>query len=278
VIDLHLHTTASDGSSSPEALVAECVAAGVTTMAVTDHDTVGGLPAAASAAIAAGLVFLPGIEITALHEGKDVHILGYGFDVSDEDLASFLVAQREDRRRRLLEMAERLEGIGVPVDTTPFLPGRTASQQALGRPALARAIVQTGHARDISDAFDRFLSPGRPAFVSRIGASPRDVFALVQRAGGISSVAHPIKIGDDELVRAFVEDGADAIEVYHADQGAAATDRYREMARQAGALATGGSDYHGTGSGRASGLGRFGLPAGDFERLVERLRGTSARA
>jgi predicted metal-dependent phosphoesterase TrpH len=276
VIDLHLHTTASDGSSAPEELVAQCVAAGVTAMAVTDHDTVGGVAMAAGAAVSAGVTFLPGIEITALHDGQDVHILGYGFDVADAGLGTFLVAQREDRRRRLLEMADLLADLGVVIDTTPFQPGTTASQKALGRPAIARAIVATGHAKDISDAFDKFLSPGRPAFVSRIGASPREVFGLVRRAGGLSSVAHPIKIGNDALVREFLADGAEAIEVYHTDQDQAAADRYRAMAREIGVLVTGGSDFHGAASGRTSGLGRVGLPREDFDRLIERLGGVSA--
>jgi hypothetical protein len=279
LIDLHLHTTASDGSSSPEGLVAECLRAGVTTMAVTDHDTVGGVAAATAAATAAGLSCVPGIEITALHDGLDVHLLGYGFDPADEGLATFLVTQREDRRRRLLEMAEKLATLGVFVDTDPFQPGAsTSNQKALGRPTLARAIVHSGHAKDISDAFDRFLSPGRPAFVSRIGANPRDVFTLIQRAGGVASIAHPTKVGDDDLVRAFVADGADAIEVYHPDHDAAAVARYQAIANAAGLLVTGGSDYHGAGSGRASSLGRVHLPAADFDRLRGRMRWSPAGA
>jgi predicted metal-dependent phosphoesterase TrpH len=273
VIDLHLHTTASDGSSSPEHLVAECVRAGVTTLAVTDHDTVGGLSAAKHAAAQAGLGYLAGIEITALHEGLDVHVLGYGFDVDDAGLETFLVTQREDRRRRLLEMAAKLATLGVTVDTTPFAgPGASENQRALGRPALARAIVRAGQARDIADAFDRFLSPGRPAFVSRIGAAPADVFALIRRAGGVSSIAHPVKIGDDAVVRAFVEAGADAIEVYHPDHGAAATARYQAMADSMGRLVSGGSDFHGASSGRTPALGQVGLPMADFERLTARMR------
>jgi 3',5'-nucleoside bisphosphate phosphatase len=278
VIDLHLHTTASDGSSSPDELVAECVRAGVTTMAVTDHDTLGGLAAATSAASAAGIGCVPGIEITALHDGLDVHVLGYGFNPEDAGLAAFLVSQRDDRRRRLLEMASRLAAIGVFVDTDLFQPGVAVSgQRALGRPALARAIVGAGHARDIADAFDRFLSPGRPAFVSRIGAAPGEVAALIRRAGGVAAIAHPGKIDDDERVRAFIADGMDAIEVCHPDHDPAATARYRSMADTSGLLATGGSDFHGTGSGRVQALGRVGLPPADFDRLSARMSWVAPR-
>ena len=277
MIDLHLHTTASDGASTPEDLVAECLRAGVTTMAVTDHDTVGGIAAATAAARAAGLTCIAGIEITALHDGIDVHLLGYGFDPADAGLEAFLVTQREDRRRRLLEMAHKLAALGVFVDTEPFQPGAAPTgQKALGRPALARAIVRAGHAKDIADAFDRFLSPGRPAFVSRIGAAPGDVFALIQRAGGLASIAHPVKVGDDDVVRAFVADGADAIEVYHPDHDAAAVGRYQAMADAAGLLVTGGSDYHGAASGRTPALGRVHLPDADFDRLRARMRWSPA--
>lgn len=273
MIDLHLHTTASDGSSSPEDLVAECASCGIQTMAVTDHDTVGGIAAAARAATAVGLSCLPGIEITALHDGVDVHVLGYGFDAAHPDLEAFLVRQREDRRRRLLEMASKLATLGVDVDASSFAAGSAAvNQKALGRPALARAIVRAGHASDIADAFDRYLSPGRPAFVSRIGAAPGAVFALIRKVGGVSAIAHPVKIGDDELVRAFIEAGADAIEVYHPEQNAEATARYLAMAGSTGLLVTGGSDFHGANSGRVSGLGRVGLPPDDFDRLRARMQ------
>lgn len=272
MIDLHLHTTASDGSSSPEDLVAECARGGIGTMAVTDHDTLGGVTAATKAAKALGLICLPGIEITALHDGVDIHILGYGFDVAHAELDAFLVRQREDRRRRLLEMTAKLAALGIDVDASSFRAGaNSVNQKALGRPALARAIVRAGHARDIADAFDRYLASGRPAFVSRIGATPRAVFDLIRKVGGLSAIAHPVKIGDDDLVRTFIEAGADAIEVYHPDQSAEASVRYLEMAQSAGLLITGGSDFHGADSGRVSGLGRVGLPPGDFDRLCARM-------
>jgi predicted metal-dependent phosphoesterase TrpH len=278
VIDLHLHTTASDGALSPEALVRACAAAGITTMAVTDHDTVGGLREATTAADAAGVRLLPGIEITALHNGRDVHVLGYGFDPDDSLLATFLTAQRQDRRRRVVAMAEKLAALGVPVDLTHLHdPRGETSQRALGRPALGAALVDAGHARDLADAFDRYLGSGRPAFVERIGPPPRDVFSLIRRAGGVASIAHPVKIGDDGLVRQFVEDGLDAIEVYHPDHDAEATSRYRAMADEAGLLVTGGSDYHGDNTTRAPAFGRIGLPAADFDRLIASASGAPRR-
>jgi hypothetical protein len=272
VIDLHLHTTVSDGALEPHALVEAARQAGLTTIAVTDHDTLGAWPIVDPAARAAGLDCLPGIEITAVLDGRDVHVLAYGVSPAAPALAAFLGAQRDDRRRRLLAMAERLSALGAPVDPELIAEASgAASTRSLGRPALARALVAAGLVRDVSEAFDRYLGEGRPAFVERGGPAPARVFDLVHAAGGVASIAHPVKIGRDDLLRSFAADGLDAIEVYHPDHGAAATTRYRTMADALGLLVTGGSDYHGPGSDRAAAFGRVGLPAPDFARLAERL-------
>lgn len=267
MIDLHLHTTASDGRSAPDLLVREAAAAGVHTLAVTDHDTVAGLAEATAAAHRAGLTIVPGIEVTAVDAGRDVHILGYFFDPAHPDLVSFLSDQRADRRRRIIEMLEKLTAIGAPVDL-PVLAAGEVSGRALGRPLLARALVEAGYARSIQDAFDQFLAQGRPAFVERRGASPAEVVALLARAGGVASVAHPGKQRLEATVRALANDGLAAVEVFHPDHDGQDVECYLQIARECGLLVTGGSDYHGPGSGREIALGRVGLPAEDFDRLV----------
>ncbi|HKV98276.1 MAG TPA: PHP domain-containing protein [Vicinamibacterales bacterium] len=279
MIDLHLHTTASDGRSTPEGLVAEAAAAGITTLAVTDHDTVAAVDAVRAAAHRAGLAMIAGIEITAIHAGKDVHVLGYFLDATDPELAAFLVEQRASRRQRVTEILARLDALGVSVEGSPFLAGFAVEADAsVGRPLVAQALVAAGHATDVADAFDRYLATGRPAFVPRIGPSVRDVVERVARARGVSSLAHPAKIENDDLVRAFVRDEVDAIEVHHPDHDEAAVARYRELAASAGRLVTGGSDYHGPGSGRTAALGRVGLPPADFARLTARLAERGGRA
>jgi 3',5'-nucleoside bisphosphate phosphatase len=267
VIDLHLHTTASDGRSAPDALVREAAAAGVHTLAVTDHDTVAGLAEATAAAHRAGLTIVPGIEVTAVDAGRDVHILGYFFDPAHPDLVSFLSDQRADRRRRIIEMLEKLADIGAPVEL-PALPAGEGSGRALGRPLLARALVEAGYARNVQDAFDQFLAHGRPAFVERRGASPAEVVALLARAGGVASVAHPGKQRLEATVRALAGDGLAAVEVFHPDHDGQDVERYLQIAKECDLLVTGGSDHHGPGSGREAALGRVGLPAEDFDRLV----------
>jgi predicted metal-dependent phosphoesterase TrpH len=272
VIDLHLHTTASDGRSAPADLVAEAAAAGCHTIAVTDHDTVAGLEAAAAAAARLGLAFVPGIEVTAVAAGRDIHILGYYIDAADEALAVFLREQRAHRRTRVEQIGQRLKEIGAPVDIDALLATPIDQGRALGRPAIAMALVAAGHATDLSDAFDRYLSPGRPAFMARTGPDPREVIARIHAAGGIASAAHPGKLKRDDIVESMIAEGLDAVEVYHTDHTVADVVRYQELADTRGLLVTGGSDYHGPGSGRG-GLGEIGLPTSAFTRLAGHLAG-----
>jgi predicted metal-dependent phosphoesterase TrpH len=268
VIDLHLHTTASDGLLSPDALVAEAVAAGLTTIAVTDHDTVAGLPAATAAARAAGIVCVPGIEITAVHEGTDVHVLGYFFDVDSRELHDFLTRQLDDRRRRVIEITSRLADLGVPIDVGRLdTAAHRESRRSLGRPMIARALVEAGHVANVQEAFDTYLATGRPAFMPRVGMTPPDVFALIARAGGLASLAHPVKL-DEPTMMALVDAGVPAIEVYHPDHNAKVTSSFREIAARRGLLVTGGSDFHGSASGRTNALGKVVLPKEDYERTA----------
>jgi hypothetical protein len=268
VIDLHLHTTASDGRSSPEALVREVAAAGIHTLAVADHDTVAALPAVAAAARGRGLRVVPGIEITAVEDGRDVHVLGYFFDPAHVELAEFLERQRTDRRRRLAEILARLDRLGMTIDAAPLLAkAKGRSRRAMGRPMVAEALVKAGHVGTMAEAFDRYLAEGQPAFVARTGVGAAEVVALVGRAAGLASLAHPGKLKRDAIIGALAGAGLAAIEVYHPDHDEAAIRRYRRMATRYDLLVTGGSDYHGPGSGRTSGLGRVSLPADDYARL-----------
>ena len=268
MIDLHLHTTASDGRLSPERLVEEAAAAGVRTMAVTDHDTLAGVSAARAACEAAHVAFIVGIEITAVHQGIDVHVLGYFLDEEDATLQAFLATQRQDRRRRLAEMADRLALAGAPVAIDALLAQPASSGRAVGRPQLAAALIEAGHARDVADAFDRFLAPGRPGFASRRGAGPAEVVQLIAAAGGLASLAHPIKLPDQSLVGEMIAAGLPAIEVFHPDHDDDARGRYAALASEHRLLVTGGSDFHGSAAGRENHLGRVGLPDGELARLI----------
>ncbi|MCC7124147.1 MAG: PHP domain-containing protein [Acidobacteria bacterium] len=270
MIDLHLHTTASDGRLTPAALVDRAVAAGLTTMAVTDHDTTASIDEVTQLADTHGIRVVPGIEITAVDEGRDVHMLAYFIEHHDAGLQAFLGAQRELRITRVREVAARLAAHGVAVDVEALLAkARAKPGTAIGRPWLARALVRAGHAVSVADAFDRWLGQGQPAFVPRIGPSPFDVLGTVHRVGGIVSFAHPYVTKKDALLAPLAAAGLDAIEVYHSDHPADVRERYHVMADTLGVAVSGGSDFHGTGETRAT-LGAVWLPPHEFAALEAR--------
>jgi 3',5'-nucleoside bisphosphate phosphatase len=273
MIDLHLHTTASDGTDSPSELVAACKAAGLTTIAVTDHDTTAGIEGSGAAARAAGLAFVPGIEITAAWRERDVHVLGYFVDHRSARLEAFLTEQREDRIRRARDIAERLAALGAPIDMEGLI-ARTKGRPVL-RPHIAEALVAAGHVADEQAAFDRFIAEGRPAFIPRDGATPADVVRVIREAGGLSSLAHPGITREDALIPGMVAAGLDAIEVFHADHTDDDVARYRHWAATLGLTVTGGSDYHGARSHHTHGFGIVGLPEADFEALLRRAARTA---
>jgi 3',5'-nucleoside bisphosphate phosphatase len=266
VIDLHLHTTASDGLLDPAALVERAAAAGLKTIAVTDHDTVGGIAAARSAAPSFGLDVVAGIEITAVEDGRDVHVLGYFLDPDSDSLARFLAVQRRDRLRRVGEMGEKLAALGHAIDVEALLATARGSR-SVGRPAIADALVAAGHAVDRNDAFARLLGRGRPAFVPRAGVPGAGVISVIHEAGGIASLAHPGLAEDDSLIRPLAAAGLDAIEVWHCDHSPAQRQHYFTVADQLGLARSGGSDFHGDGVHRACRLGAIQLPQAEFARL-----------
>lgn len=279
MIDLHTHTTASDGRCSPEELVGRAAAAGVHVLAVTDHDTVGGCAAARAACAAAGIAFVSGIEITAVAGESDVHVLGYFVDIDSPPLQRFLTEQRQHRLDRIRGMVERLAQLGIDLDLNTILePGREDQSRSIGRPYIARALMAGGHVATIGEAFDRYLSKGQAAFVPRIGASPEEVFARIHDAGGMASLAHPVLSKQDDRIPAFVEAGLDALEVYHSDHNAATSARYLELARSLDLVITGGSDFHADEEHGGGGPGSVSLPQADYDRLLERRAARRATA
>ena len=264
MIDLHTHTTASDGALAPRELVERAHRLGIRTLSVTDHDTLAGVPAAAAAAAARSIELLPGTEITAVHEGRDVHMLAYFLDPDPAGLVPFLERQRRDRTRRAREMSARLAALGAPIDLEDLIAGAEAAGKAVARPTVARALLAAGHVASLQQAFDRWLAEGRPAYVPRTGASPADVVRLVLRSGGVPVLAHPGLLRRDELIPELVQAGLGGIEVYHSDHDAGAQARYLRVAAQYDLAVSGGSDFHGEDHPRARCFGRVGLPRERF--------------
>jgi 3',5'-nucleoside bisphosphate phosphatase len=277
VIDLHTHTTASDGRCTPAELVSRAASAGVRVLAVTDHDTVAGADAAAEACAAAGIEFVNGIEISAMCANIDVHMLGYFFDCGTEALEPFLAQQRLARINRVYKIVERLRSFGMTLDAEAVLkPGLTDRNKSAGRPWIARALVESGYVKTTREAFDRWLATDRPAFVPRPRISPEDVIGRIHEAGGIASLAHPGLLGHDEWIPRFCAAGLDAIEAYHADHDAEATRRYSDAAARLGLAISGGSDYHADDSHGGMTVGGVSLPLPEFDRLKRRGRKLTA--
>jgi len=269
MIDMHTHTTASDGRCTPQELVDRAKAAGITVLAVTDHDTVGGCDAAEAACAAAGITFVPGIEITAIRFGGDVHVLGYFVDRKSPSLLAFLAEQRERRIDRLRQMVSKLTAYGIRLDADAIVkPGIDDATKAAGRPWIARALVQGGYVASTNEAFEKWLSRGRPAFVPRLGAAPDEVFHRIHDAGGIASLAHPGLLAHDDWIPEFVHAGLDAIEVYHSEHDTLMTATYLSIAKRLKLRISGGSDYHADESHGAAHLGAIALPREDYDQLV----------
>lgn len=270
MIDLHLHTTASDGRLTPGQLVRRAADVGIHVMAVTDHDTTAGVAPATRAAAAVGITVVPGIEVTAVLDGRDIHVLGYYLDSEDEALNALLQAQQYERCERAREIAVKLDRAGVPIDVEALLTVSAARGGSVARPQIAAALVAAGHAIDVTDAFERWLGEGRTAFVPHCGRGPADVVSVIAAARGAASLAHPGTTGRDDIVPALVAAGLAAIEAYHSAHDAAAQARYADLARRYNLATTGGSDFHGDGLRRAEFFGVVGLPIGEFEQFQAR--------
>lgn len=242
-VDLHLHSTASDGAHPPEEVVHRAARAGLAAIALTDHDTLAGLPAALAAGEAARLRVIPGCEFSVQAAWGEMHLLGYFLPVGWAPLEEFLVRARDDRARRGGEMVDKLRALGADIALEDVLA--EAAGGAIGRPHVARALVKVGAARTVQDAFDRYVGWGRPGFVEKRLPAFKAVATLVHQAGGVVSAAHLKERGTRNALAALKAEGLDAVEVRHPTHDADLRSRLAEHARQLGLRVSGGSDWHG---------------------------------
>jgi 3',5'-nucleoside bisphosphate phosphatase len=267
VIDLHLHTLASDGRSTPSELVELAVAAGLTAMSVTDHDTTAAVADVQQFAAARGIEAVSGIEITAVLHARDVHMLGYFFEPRYPGLVTFLAEQRLERIARVEAIVARLAELRMPLNFAAQIEvARLPTGTSLARPHVARAMVAAGYAKTVQAAFDLWLSEGRPAYIERVGPSPATVIGIVHAAGGLISLAHPGRTRIDEEIPQLVADGLDALEVFHSDHDAGHVSRYQAMAEGLGVLMTGGTDFHADPASPLT-VGTVTLPPREWEQL-----------
>lgn len=247
-LDLHLHTTHSDGSCTPTEIIGLAHQAGVTALAITDHDITTGVAEAVAAGQECGIEVIPGVEISALADNSELHILGYFFDRQDSDLLGHLKTLRSARHRRNPLIIERLQTLGI--DITYDEVRALAGTDSIGRPHIARVLMDKQVVPSAKEAFDRFLAEGKPAYVPRELPSPAEAIRWIKAARGLAVLAHPtwVKAGEQsllDLVRRLKADGLDGVEVYYSTHTARQTREYLSLAQQLGLLVTGGSDFHG---------------------------------
>lgn len=239
--DMHMHSTASDGALSPAELVEAAAARDLLGLSLTDHDSVGGNAAAAARAAELDIAFIPGVELSAEVNERDVHILGYWLD-SDKLLATGRLQHLSAaRRQRGVEIVRRLSLLGMELDMDAILANCGGS---LGRPHIAQAMVEAGYVANIREAFGKWLSRGMPAYVPREKLTPLDAVQLILAAGGVPVIAHPGTGVPDAMIPMLAREGLGGVEVYHPEHNAAAEQKYSRMARNLRLAQTGGSDFH----------------------------------
>jgi predicted metal-dependent phosphoesterase TrpH len=271
-----VHSTASDGSLAPESLVERALTAGLGAIALTDHDTLAGVPAATAAGERLGLRVIGGCEFSASAPWGEMHVLGYFLPPQSPELEAFLERCRADRVRRGREMVTRLQALGVGLEFEDVL--RESRGGAVGRPHVARAVVRRGGAADVGQAFDRYIGRGRPAFVDKVLPQFREIGELVHGVRGIVSVAHLKERGTRSFLERLKHEGLDAVETRHPSHDPELRSRLTGIALRLGLERTGGSDWHGDPEpGESHGaLGSQEVPIEWLERLEALRSGPAA--
>jgi 3',5'-nucleoside bisphosphate phosphatase len=269
MIDLHSHTSASDGQHAPEEHVALAARAGVRVLAVTDHDTVDGLARAATAGEQLGVRVVPGIEISIIHNRRELHVLGHFIDPAGPELTAHARSLTAERLGRMEEMLRRLAGVGITLSIEQVRA--LAKGAPMARPHLARALVEAGVCTSLKESFDRFLGDGRVAHVARSEVTGAQAIALIHRAGGTATLAHPGSSRVNRLeVQTLAQVGLDGLEVDHMDHPPSQRDSFRAWARALGLTPTAGSDFHGAAVTPNRRFGSVSMSHADLEQLEAR--------
>ncbi|MBI4294646.1 MAG: PHP domain-containing protein [Chloroflexi bacterium] len=267
-VDLHLHTTASDGSLTPEQMVKRAVEVGLEIIAITDHDTVAGIePAMAAARSYPGLTLIPGVEINTDVPQGEVHVLGYFVDYHHPEFASKLETLRRSREERAQKMIARLAGLGIPIEWRRVR--ELAAGESVGRPHIAQAMLEKRYIGTLKEAFTKYIGRDGPAYVERYKLTPDEAVTLVVRASGLPVLAHPAGIdGLETLVPRLKRQGLIGLEVYYPGYTSEMVAELSQLARRNSLLTTGGSDYHAAGLATDVELGLIDVPRESAVQLI----------
>lgn len=271
LVDLHLHSTASDGVFPPAEVVRKAATRKLRYMALTDHDSVDGIAEAlAEGEKHPGLTVIPGVEISTDIAAGDVHILGYFINWQDETLKRQLAGMRDSREERGLAMVEKLAELGMPLEWSRIK--EIAGDAVIGRPHIAQAMVEKGYISYIGEAFEKYISRDGPAYAERIKLDPAGAVALIKAAGGLAVMAHPLTLPNaEEMIRELAAAGLTGIEVYYASYREYEIERLKRWAEKYGLVATGGTDYHGLDPTTETMIGGQHVPLSAVEGLLAHL-------
>ncbi len=267
-VDLHLHTVVSDGLHTPAEIVQMAHAKGLRVISISDHDTVDGIAEAQQAALGTGVEVIPGVEVSTDVDVLEIHILGYFVDYADEEFVSELARFRASRLERARTMLSKLRDLGVPVSWERVK--EIAGDGVVGRPHVARAMLEAGHVGSSQEAFDLYLGRGKPAYVPRLKMTPAGAMHLIRKAGGLPVLAHPW--GVTAILSDLVREGLVGLEAYYTGYSAEMSDHLCRLARQYDLVCTGGSDFHGLDLLPDNRLGQVYVPDECVEALRERKR------
>lgn len=278
-VDLHSHTTASDGRLSPEELVEKAASLGIDVLAITDHDTTDGLPAAQAEAKRWDITVVPGVEISTVSRKEEIHLLGYFVDLHNPELQALLARTRKARRERAQKMLVRLANLGLPIEWERLLE-ISGTSRSIGRPHVAATLLEAGHVSSWDEAFDLWIGRGRPAYVERYKLEPEDAIQLLRRSSAVPVLAHPyvynrwgehkVSLDLKRWLPRLRETGLEGIEVYYPNYPRRASRQLLALAAKHGLVIAGGSDYHGGMLG--GGLGTVAVPWVVWEGLEKRHR------
>lgn len=281
-IDLHLHTRHSDGTFAPEEVIRRAKSLKMTTISITDHDTLSALPAARAAAGpstprqaqgSGDLEILTGIELTAVSHDRELHVLGYGFRDEDPAMQDYIRRAQERRHGRIHLMIDQLNARGIEV-TREEVEKIAGEGTSIGRPHLAEALLKKQVVHSLNEAFDRFIGDHAPCFVKQAILTTADAARLILQAGGVAVLAHPYRLVEDDWIPALAADGIQGIEAYHSDHNPTTTRHYLKIAKELNLLVTGGSDCHGFRKSKGPLIGTVKVPDSCLEKLKQTLKGS----
>ena len=266
---MHMHTTHSDGIFSPYELITKCKQHNLSVISITDHDSVAAFPDAIEYGKEFGVEVIPGVELSALVDDRDVHILGYFLDYTNKRLLEYLEFFRQERVKRAERIVAKLNNINVPLTIESVL--ERAGHGAVGRPHIASAMVGEGYIETYNQAFEKFIGNGGPAFEKKFQLTLKDAIQLISSSGGLSFLAHPGRFTTEELLHQTIRSGLDGIEVVHPSHQPSLTSYYRGVANEYFLLESGGSDFHGGKKNDDEVLGNFYIDESRVNMMKHRL-------